>query len=157
MSLILEINGWKAGITFAACHMIPEHRKCSRLHGHTYAVHVRIHGEKAEKGMVLDFGLVKEALEKIIDVLDHKVMLSKAKAIKEKGRVRVAEGTREYIFPVEDVVLLDIKQITAENLANYLLENLLKELKIGSRKNIIEVEVGLDEGWGQGVWIRKKL
>lgn len=157
MGLILEINGWQAGLTFAACHTIPAHDKCSRLHGHTYAVHVRIHGEKAETGMILDFGVVKEALEKIIDELDHKVILSKAQVMKEGNKIKLVEGTREYVFPSTDVALLELTPVTAENLATYLLEKLAEELGLETRKNISELELGLDESWGQGIWVSRKL
>ncbi|MEW6070850.1 MAG: 6-carboxytetrahydropterin synthase [Candidatus Thermoplasmatota archaeon] len=153
----LEINGWSAGITFSACHMVPEINKCSRLHGHTYAVHARIYGEKAEKGMVLDFGIVKETLKKIIDKLDHKVLLPKAKVKKENKKIKIVEGKKEYNFPIEDVMMLELKSITAENLVAYLLEEFTKELQLKQKKNISEVALGLDEGWGQGVWLRKKL
>jgi 6-pyruvoyltetrahydropterin/6-carboxytetrahydropterin synthase len=153
----LEINGWRSNIIFSSCHMVPEINKCSRLHGHTYAVHVRVYGGATQKGMVVDFGVVKEILKKIIDKLDHKVILPKVKVKKENKKVKIVEDKKEYSFPVEDVMLLALESITAENLVAYLLKEFIKELKLVKIKSITGIELGLDEGWGQGVWLKRKL
>jgi 6-pyruvoyltetrahydropterin/6-carboxytetrahydropterin synthase len=154
----IELNGWRLGIFFSACHLLFGMNKCSRLHGHTYAIHVKICGAKDELGMVLDFIKVKQALKEIIKNLDHRVLLPKSYVKQEAGKIKIIVNTKEYIFPSEDVVLLELEHVTAENLAAYLLEKFIKELKLESkRKTITELELGLDEGWGQGVWVRKKL
>ncbi|MDI6887264.1 MAG: 6-carboxytetrahydropterin synthase [Candidatus Thermoplasmatota archaeon] len=152
----LEIDGWRSGITFSACHMMPELDKCSRLHGHTYAVHARIYSETIRKGIVIDFTVIKKILRKIIDKLDHKVLLPKAMVKIENKKVKITEDKKEYSFPIEDVILLDLEPVSAENLANYLLERLIDELDLKDRK-FCKLELGLDEGWGQGVWLIKKL
>ncbi len=61
--------------TFDSAHRIYRtESKCRFLHGHTYKVVAIIEGELNEWGMVVDFGILKE---KIIDLLDHKVILEK--------------------------------------------------------------------------------
>ncbi|MGB9372190.1 MAG: 6-carboxytetrahydropterin synthase, partial [Halobacteriota archaeon] len=37
-SMWIELDGWQAKLRFSACHFIPDHPKCGRLHGHTYAM-----------------------------------------------------------------------------------------------------------------------
>ena len=43
--------------------------------------------------------------------------------------------------------------VTAENLAEYVFIELLKELDLP--KNIKRLEIGVDEGFGQGAWFEK--
>ncbi|HET6449782.1 MAG TPA: 6-carboxytetrahydropterin synthase QueD [Spirochaetia bacterium] len=58
---------------FAAAHFLTRyHGKCERLHGHNYKVFVTASGrELDEGGMLLDFGVLKAALRRITDELDH--------------------------------------------------------------------------------------
>ena len=46
MVYILEVDGWKSGVRFSSAHLLPGHKKCSVLHGHTYAIHAKFYGEK---------------------------------------------------------------------------------------------------------------
>ncbi len=59
--------------TFAAAHFLTRyHGKCERLHGHNYKVFVTATGPKLDEGgMLIDFGILKSALRKVTDELDH--------------------------------------------------------------------------------------
>ena len=58
---------------FAASHYLTKyHGKCENLHGHNYKLIITIEGEVQEDGMVMDFKLIKEAVNKeVVDILDH--------------------------------------------------------------------------------------
>jgi 6-pyruvoyltetrahydropterin/6-carboxytetrahydropterin synthase len=58
---------------FAAAHFLTRyHGKCERLHGHNYKVFVTAAGSTLDEGgMLIDFGLMKGALRKVIGELDH--------------------------------------------------------------------------------------
>ena len=56
------IDGWDAGIKFSACHFIPGHDKCSRLHGHIYAIHAKIFGNQNEPDICRVVGAADGAL-----------------------------------------------------------------------------------------------
>ena len=75
MEGIIVIDGWKAKIRFSAAHVIPEYEKCGRLHGHSYAVHARLHGSLDEKGIIIDFSIAKQILKDIADTLDHMIII----------------------------------------------------------------------------------
>jgi 6-pyruvoyltetrahydropterin/6-carboxytetrahydropterin synthase len=152
--MYLSIDGWKSNFTFSACHTIPAHKKCSRLHGHTYAVHARVHGKQGKSGMIVDFAVVKDAMRKIVDELDHRVLLPKKGVVKEKNEVTIIEDGKRYVFPETDVALIDVPSLTAENLAKYVLEKICREIK---NENISEIEIGISEGWGQDAWVSKRL
>jgi len=154
----LELDGWKLGLRFSACHIIPEHGKCSRLHGHTYTIHSKVHGSLNEYGIVLDFETVKNALRDIIIELDHKLLIPTRSShfkIETGPVVKVYLGDKEYLFPEEDTIMLDISSATAESLATYILEKLISSMKIP--KNVTKIELGVDEGWGQGAWVTKSF
>lgn len=152
--MYLSIDGWKSNFTFSACHTIPAHKKCSRLHGHTYALHARVHGKQGKSGMIVDFAVVKDAMRKIVDELDHKVLLPKKGVVKEKNEVTIIEDGKRYVFPETDVSLIDVPSLTAENLAKYVLEKICREIK---NENISGIEIGISEGWGQDAWVSKRL
>lgn len=58
---------------FAAAHFLPDYPgKCSRLHGHNYRVRVFLRGPRLDaRGLLIDFGCVKAALDRLIERLDH--------------------------------------------------------------------------------------
>lgn len=58
---------------FAASHFLTKyHGKCENLHGHNYKLIITIEGEVQEDGMVMDFKIIKEKVNKhVVDVLDH--------------------------------------------------------------------------------------
>jgi 6-pyruvoyltetrahydropterin/6-carboxytetrahydropterin synthase len=58
---------------FSAAHQIKEvNSKCERLHGHNWKVEAWVRADNLdENGLVIDFRLLKKALKKILDTLDH--------------------------------------------------------------------------------------
>jgi len=153
----LKLDGWEKSITFSASHILPGHEKCGRIHGHNYAVHVRISGEPSKSGVVYDFLPIKEKLRDIADGLDHRILIASGMEglIAEEDEVRIEIGDKRYVFPEEDTLILDIDQITAEQLAMYLLEKVIEELDFPEKVN--SVEIGVDESRGQGAWARKEI
>jgi 6-pyruvoyltetrahydropterin/6-carboxytetrahydropterin synthase len=61
---------------FAAAHyLVHYHGKCENLHGHNYRVRVYAEGDNLDKGgMLLDFGILKKTLKKVLDRLDHSLL-----------------------------------------------------------------------------------
>ena len=81
--------------TFAAAHNIVESSgKCERLHGHTWKVELFVLGEKTEpNGMIIDFAVLKAALEQVTQKLDHTYL----NEITEIGNP-TSENIAKYIF-----------------------------------------------------------
>jgi 6-pyruvoyltetrahydropterin/6-carboxytetrahydropterin synthase len=61
---------------FSAAHqlqMVGE--KCENLHGHNWRVEVCVSGERLDDaGVLVDFGLIKRAVAKVMNSLDHKFL-----------------------------------------------------------------------------------
>jgi len=157
--MIIEIDGAHTGITFSSCHFIPMHEKCSRLHGHSYIVRLRLEGELDESGMVMDFVILKKKLRSMVAEMDHKVLLPAASKIVgisgKEGSVEVVSCGKRYVFPEEDVLMLDIPTTTAEEMARMMTEQMTRDIDFP--KTIKSVSVGLDEERGQTAWYTKVL
>jgi len=159
MSSYITIDGWKSNIQFSSAHIIPEYEKCGRLHGHTYAIHAKIHGEPDKKGIIMDFSLLKDALKKITNELDHKILIPKKSEVvkieKEGDQVKIMSLKKYYVFPLIDCIFLPIDSTSAENLAKYILDKISDEISL--QKQVECIEIGVDEGYGQGAWVSKNL
>ena len=57
-----------------SAHCIPHHETCDKMHGHTYAIELRVEGEKGESGMVIDFIELKKILGDVLKDYDHKTL-----------------------------------------------------------------------------------
>ncbi len=108
--------------------------------------------------MVLDFITLKNALRNVAEELDHRVLIpgdSKEMEIEIGDDLRVKAGEKQYVFPLDDVVVMDIRLATAEELAGFILERLLSLMEIP--ENVDSIEIGVDEGRGQGAWVKRKF
>ena len=159
MTMFLEIDGGYSGIRFSACHFIPRHEKCSRLHGHSYIVRLRLEGEIGEEGMIMDFVVLKKKLKQMIDELDHKTLLPTAS---QDVRLTVSDDSVEafscgkrYVFPREDVTLLDVPTTTAEEMSKMMTRRMVAEIDFPA--NVLSVSIGLDEERGQTAWYTEVL
>lgn len=149
----LEIDGEHAGIKFSACHFIAGHEKCGRLHGHSYVVSIKLHGSIGTHGMIMDFIPLKKALREISDDLDHRILIpanSKRITVDVGDEITVKAEHKRYVFPAEDVVLLDTEESSAEELSRVFLLRLLEQVTFP--ENVSRLEVGIDEELGQSAW-----
>jgi 6-pyruvoyltetrahydropterin/6-carboxytetrahydropterin synthase len=103
--------------TFAAGHALRNYKgKCENVHGHNFRVRVVIEGEKLdETGLLVDFLDVKAAMQTIIDRLDH-------------------------VF-LNEVEPFDIKNPSAENIAEYFYSEIERSLKSAVPVRVREVKV----------------
>lgn len=151
---ILEIDGGYGGLRFSACHFIPRHEKCSRLHGHSYIVRLRLEGDIGAEGMVMDFVVLKRKLKEMIESFDHAVLLpgrSDIVILTENGDQIDAECLgKRYSFPRMDVRILDVPTTTAEEMAKMMAGDLAAGIDMPP--NVRSLSVGLDEERGQTAW-----
>jgi 6-pyruvoyltetrahydropterin/6-carboxytetrahydropterin synthase len=107
------------------------------------------------EGILVDFRIVKQTVRDIIGEIDHKVIIPTAgkfqvQNIQSDGEeVEVVYGKKRYVFPREDCAFLPVYSSSAENLAAYIVEKLATCLPT---KNLSFIQVGIDEGYGQGAW-----
>ena len=104
MDSYITIDGWRSNICFSSAHIIHEYEKCGRLHGHTYAIHAKISGKTDDKGIIIDFSILKNILREIANYLDHKILIPEKSRIakfkkNKKESIKITALGKTYIFP----------------------------------------------------------
>ena len=151
-------------LVFASAHFITfKGHQCETLHGHNYRVGVAVEGSvEAETLFVLDFSVLKQITRKLVDRIDHKVLLPTLNpklAYREEGE-RIAVdyfGQPTYVFPKRDCVLLPIPNSTAEMLAQYLGSQMREELVAGGYTHLTSLELEVEENYGQSATYHEAL
>lgn len=155
----LEIDGRFSNIKFSACHFLAGHPRCGRLHGHVYVVQLILHGEKNRNGLIMDFIDLKRTLRNIVEEFDHRVLLpgnSEEVTLDRRDReIEVRVENKRYVFPLEDVLIMDAVESSAEELARIFLERLMERIEFP--ENISRIEVGIEEERGQSAWVGRDL
>ena len=135
---------------FSAVHFIAEHERCEHLHGHNWRVRVEVEGEPDRRGMVVDFLELRARVDEILRRYDHRVLLPTLNplvGLEEEGTgVRVRAGHRTFLFPAEDVVRLPVVNVTVEELARLIGEELAERLRAPNLRRLV---VRVSEAPGQ--------
>ncbi|MEM9351468.1 MAG: 6-pyruvoyl tetrahydropterin synthase family protein [Planctomycetota bacterium] len=139
---------------FSAAHFITYGDDvCEPLHGHNYRVGVEVHGPLEQNQYVVDFILLRDRLQEIVDALDHKMLLPTGHptiSVRAEGAEVVARhGERRWVFPAEECVLLPVENTTAERLAWYIGGRLRELLPVEAVAAIDRMRVAVDECDGQ--------
>lgn len=99
---------------------------CRNLHGHQYVLEVVIEGEISQessspsRGMVIDFGDVKEILQKTVhDVCDHSFMVAESDPVMT-DLFKQNPDLKHTVVPFDS---------TAENIAQWIFTNIKSELE----------------------------
>ncbi len=149
--------------SFAAAHFVTyDGHKCEPLHGHNYRAAVGMLGDLDEEAYVFNFVPLKHALREIVNRLDHRVLLAEHNPLldvrvdDEAVEVTYTVEPRRYVFPRADVVLLPIRNTTAEMLAAWICGQLRQSLSTFETGNIHAVEIEIEETFGQRAIYREE-
>jgi 6-pyruvoyltetrahydropterin/6-carboxytetrahydropterin synthase len=151
-------------LVFASAHFITfRGHQCEALHGHNYRVGVAVEGTvDAESFFVLDFSVLKQITRRLVDEIDHKVLLPALNpklGYREEGNRLAVDyfGEPTYVFPKTDCVMLPIQNSTAEMLAQYLGARVRDELARGGYAHLTRLELEVEENYGQSAIYREAL
>jgi 6-pyruvoyltetrahydropterin/6-carboxytetrahydropterin synthase len=151
-------------LVFASAHFITfRGHQCESLHGHNYRVGVAVEGTvDSECLFVLDFSVLKQITRRLVDEIDHKVLLPtlnpKLSYREEGDRIAVDYfGRPTYVFPRTDCALLAIPNSTAEMLAQYLGTRVREELARSGYTHLTQLELEVEENYGQSATFRQAL
>lgn len=151
-------------LVFASAHFITfRGHQCESLHGHNYRVGVAVEGAvDGECLFVLDFSVLKRIVRKLVDEIDHKVLLptgnSKLAFREREGSLAVDYfGEPTYVFPKRDCALLPIPNTTAEMLAEYLGRSARAQLVQEGYTHLTLLELEVEENYGQSATYRESL
>jgi 6-pyruvoyltetrahydropterin/6-carboxytetrahydropterin synthase len=143
----------RADIGFSAAHFSIHDGESERLHGHNYRVFLRVRGTVSEEGTVVDFGALKRVLRALCAELDEHMLVpttSPRIRIEETADgVSLIEGSRRFLIPRGDAVLLPVVNTTCECLAAHLLAEMRERLG----QTAYRLELRVEETPGQGAAI----
>lgn len=144
----------KDHLVFSAAHFITFNGNiCERLHGHNWRVAVEVAGPLDENSYVFDFIALRDATQKLVVELDHRVLLpTQHPAIRvkaENGEVAATFETRRWVFPREDCVLLPVANTTAELIARWMALQLLEVIHRHPGQKLELLRVEIEENFGQ--------
>jgi 6-pyruvoyltetrahydropterin/6-carboxytetrahydropterin synthase len=149
-----KIELFKEEMKFSAGHFTifsATHRE--NLHGHNFSIHVEIEALVSENGMAFDYGESKKRLFALCRSLNEIVLLpSRSPHLRireEEGRVIACFADEELIFLKRDVLLLPIRNVTLEELADYLLGTIVADVTREPAHGVSAVAVRAFSGPGQ--------
>ncbi|HTO74244.1 MAG TPA: 6-pyruvoyl tetrahydropterin synthase family protein, partial [Gemmatimonadales bacterium] len=147
-----KVSVSKDYLVFSSAHFITfKGHQCEPLHGHNYRVGVEVEGNiDGECLFVVDFSVLKKIVRKLVDQIDHKVLLPtlnpKLRIVTEGDTVSVYYFEKlTYTLPVGDCALLPIQNSTAEMMAQYLAEGVRRDLLAGGITNLTRLEIEVEE------------
>ena len=114
--------------SFDSAHFLSGYEgKCSNIHGHRWKLEVTVQSETLEqtgqiRGMVVDFGQLKDDIKKLADEFDHSLIIEDGTTVKmglfgEDGTLKekTVEALKEENFKM---IFVDFRP-TAESFAKY--------------------------------------
>ncbi|MDA1074015.1 MAG: 6-carboxytetrahydropterin synthase [Proteobacteria bacterium] len=148
---IIEIS--KEYLHFAAAHFtVFSATEREDLHGHNFHVQAHAHTRIKADGLAFDYNLMKTRLKALCDQLDEKTLLPEQSPylkIQTENEYTVALFANERIpFLPRDVLTLPVRNITVEELARWLLKELMADQTLNAL-DISQVDLRVSSGAGQ--------
>lgn len=150
------IKVYKQYFNFASSHfLIFKDGTREPLHGHNYRVKLRGDSCQLEGDMVFDFLDIKPIVREVCDSLDHKLLIPQKneslmiEVFEEKHLKLTPPDGQYFIIPREDVLLLPIKNTSAERLAVYITHEISRLVKERFNFHFPRLEVEVEETPGQ--------
>ena len=153
----IEIN--KEYLHFSSAHFtIFSATERERLHGHNFQVAVNITSPVDDNGLCFHYQIIKDILKTQCEQLDEYTLIAE-----NSPHLKIEEAESHYLvtfagelmyFLKSDVRLLPVRNITVEELAHLLLENVLAEM---DAIQILKLEIKVSSGprqWGGCSWER---
>ncbi len=136
-----------ASLNFDYAHFLPSSPKCSVLHGHSSRVIVELSGFVSDD-MVVEFGEAKSLVKRILNELDHKLIVARRYVEVRGDSVRVSfvgKGGRYTMeLPSSSVYVIE-GESTVENISEHIARRIAAEVS----RNVRRVVVKMFEGFGK--------
>lgn len=157
----MKLHFAKDAHKFSAAHMtlFPDGTK-ERLHGHNYQVETVVEVTSAEGDAFLSFAELKQTIRAVCETLDERVLLpTRSKWLtvvqQDADEIEIVACDRRYVFPADEVVLLDMDNVVTETLAGHVARQLCVQWKgLFDEGRMLWVEVTVRETLGQGASVR---
>lgn len=151
--ILTRIEISKEYLNFSAGHFtIFSATERENLHGHNFQVRCNVTAAVGADGMAFDYVMLKRVLKELCDQLDERLLLPEhsphLRLESVEGTVYAWFGDESLRFLARDVLLLPIRNITIEELAELLLGRLRARQELVGL-DLREIELGVSSGAGQ--------
>lgn len=155
----VKIELFKEAMKFSAAHFtIFSATERENLHGHNFTVHVELTAPVNENGMTHDYRKTRQKLIEVCQSLNEIVLLpAQSPHLRiqiEAKRIVAYFADEELSFLKRDVMLLPVHNITIEELASYLLDVLVADVKNDNPYGVSAIAVRVFSGPGQSARVR---
>lgn len=133
-----------------------------RLHGHNIRLAVKIEGEIDDNGLCFDYAIYKKIIKEMCEGFDEYTLIAK-----DSPHLTIAEDEQYYLvthnkitMPLlkTDTILLPVRNVTIEELSQYLLNEVLGDFSLIDELKIQSFEMRVSSGpdqWGISKWQRE--
>ncbi len=153
---IYRIHLSKENFKFSSAHMtvFPNGTKES-IHGHNFQVKLCVDTYAASVDKMIMFSSIKSKVKSVCKRLDEKLLLpSKCKHLiihtKNKKNTSFSLCKKNYTIPTDEIVFLNLDNITTELLAEYVYKELQHSFDHKLKSKIKSIRVTVQESPGQG-------
>ena len=163
MSIIYKIKLASSRMKFASGHFtIFSKTERERIHGHNFTLSCTISSTTKQNDLVFDYANYKNILANKCQQLDELMLLPELSPYltikKTTNSILCDFNGDEMIFPLKDIYLLPIENITIEGLAEWFLNAFINTISTNELNNLNEIEVAISSSPSQvGVAIWNKL
>ena len=149
----LSIRIDRDDIGFSAAHFtLFSATERENLHGHNFLAGMEIVAKTEDNGMIFDYRLLKNRLREICGQLDERMLLPTRseylRIVRQNTGIHCFFGLEEFVFPIQDVVLLDVPNITLEALSDWFLARMLETPNL-PHKLLSEISIFVSSSRGQ--------
>ncbi|MFB1485979.1 MULTISPECIES: 6-pyruvoyl tetrahydropterin synthase family protein [unclassified Thiocapsa] len=151
--ILTRIEISKEYLNFSAGHFtIFSATERENLHGHNFRIRCNVTAPVGADGMAFDYVMLKRVLKSLCDEFDERLLLPERSPhlrIEYGGGMVIAcFGEERLTFLERDVLVLPIRNVTIEELAELLLGRLRARSELVGR-DLYAIELGVSSGDGQ--------
>lgn len=146
---------------FSCAHMtvFPDGTK-ERIHGHNYQVEVALELGSIAFGHIVDFGIVKDAIQSQCGAWNERLLLAERNPFyqplsQNQTELEFKLCGKRYVIPADEVLILAVDNIVVETLSAAFAEQLVARLGGHLRSDVVTgIEVTVSESPRQGAVTR---
>lgn len=163
MSPHYRVHVSKDYLVFACAHfVIFDAHSREPLHGHNYRLSITVDGTLDDYGFVLDFVRMKKLARRLVDSIDHRVLLAEHAprlTYRQDGEMLHVdyEGRPAYMLPADEVIRLPILNTTVECIGAWFAERFKEEFTALGYTNLTMLELDIEENTRQSAIVRVPL
>ncbi len=152
---------YREDLNFSAGHISTYGDEVEGQHGHNYRLSVEFEGVLDEDCLVVDFRTVKSIVRTLIQRFNHRTLVPalhpRLEIERQGSSTRLQIGRRSLEFPSDDLVFLEVANLTSEMLAWYVCDEIRRQLPEAELQRLHSIRVEIIESPGQSAAYRALL